>query len=106
MRVLPVGTLNLAVRGAAGVAAHRRQDGHREGGGLGEGSGPLRPRPTGRLPSLYDHAQDFPEGAHVYGNRERRHHRVQRISLGAHRVIKRHQKAVAAGSAQESRKTI
>jgi len=58
--VLPVGTDHLAVHGAYSVAAHRRQDGHREVSGLGQGSGPLQPWPAGQVPALHDYTSNFP----------------------------------------------
>jgi len=58
--VLPVGTEHLVVHGAISVAAHCRQDGHREISRLGQGSGPLQPWPAGQLPALHDCSPNFP----------------------------------------------
>lgn len=85
--VLPAGADDPTICGAAAVATHHRQNGHREIGGRRQRGGPLRSGPLGRLPSLHGHPPVFPTSAPVRGHRQRGHHDVHRFPLGVHRGL-------------------
>lgn len=85
--MLSAGTDDPVVRGAAAVAAHHRQNGHREIGRRRNGGGPLRPGPAGRLSALHGHPSVVPTSAPLRGHRQRGHDDVHGFPPGVHRGL-------------------
>lgn len=91
--VLPAGVGDPSVRGAAAVATHHHQNGHREVSRCGHRGGQLWPGTTGRLPALHGHPPGFPASASLRGHGQRGHHDVHVLPLDVHRVLSRKRKS-------------